>query len=240
MVKKGSEQHVNSDYEIMIVGGGPAGISTWLHLQKHNPDLAAKCVLIEKAKYPREKLCGGALHKWMTTKILNNLNIQVTIPSVSIDTIEIHFGSDIYKYQENNFFRIIRRIEFDNLLAKTAIKRGLQLHENEQFLDMNRCNNKLLIKTNKGIYNVKVLVGADGALSLVRRKMNMSIQPHFAATIEIFSPLNPTYDPEFSKKTAVLDFSAVNQGLQGYVWHFPCLYDDKPIMNHGICDTRIP
>ncbi len=27
--------------------------------------LASKAVLIEKEKYPRDKLCGGALHKWM-------------------------------------------------------------------------------------------------------------------------------------------------------------------------------
>ena len=49
------------DYEIMIVGGGPAGISTWLHLHKYFPELAEKTLLIEKATYPRDKLCGGAI-----------------------------------------------------------------------------------------------------------------------------------------------------------------------------------
>ncbi len=44
------------DYDVMIVGGGPAGISTWLHLQKRNPVLAARTILLEKATYPRDKL----------------------------------------------------------------------------------------------------------------------------------------------------------------------------------------
>jgi flavin-dependent dehydrogenase len=36
-----------------------------------------------------------------------------------------------------------------------------------------------------------------------------------------------------------MDFTPVNDGLQGYVWHFPCLLNNIPFMNHGICDTRI-
>ena len=36
------------DCEVMIVGGGPAGISTWLHLQKYAPQLASHTVVIDK------------------------------------------------------------------------------------------------------------------------------------------------------------------------------------------------
>ena len=61
MRTKKSKQDLNCDYDIMIVGGGPAGISTWLHLHKYNPVVSFKSVLIEKEKYPRDKVCGGAL-----------------------------------------------------------------------------------------------------------------------------------------------------------------------------------
>jgi len=49
------------DYAVMIVGGGPAGISTWMHLHKEAPELAAQSIVIEKAVFPRQKVCAGGL-----------------------------------------------------------------------------------------------------------------------------------------------------------------------------------
>ena len=233
-----TNQNIDVDYEIMIVGGGPAGISTWLHLNKYNPDLASKCVLIEKEKYPRDKVCGGALGGWTET-LLENLKLKTNVPSVSIHTAECRLGKDIYEHKQHNFFRIVRRIEFDHALAKTAVNRGLTLNENEIFIDLIRKNKYLLIKTNRRQYKVRVLIGADGALSRVRHKMNLPKKPRLTPAIEFFSPADQNYDPEFSKNTVTIDFSPVTEGLQGYVWHFPCLYENQPFMNHGIGDFRI-
>jgi flavin-dependent dehydrogenase len=226
------------DYEIMIVGGGPAGISTWLHLHKYNPDLASKCVLIEKEKYPRDKLCGGALGGWTET-LLDQLKCKITVPSVSIHTAECRLGNDIYQHKQRDFFRIVRRIDFDDALAKTAVDRGLQLHENEIFTDILRKTNYVMIKTNQKQYKVRMLIGADGALSRVRQKMNHPKKPRLTPAIEIFSSTNQNYDPEFYNNTVTIDFSPVAEGLQGYVWHFPYLYENQPFMNHGIGDFRI-
>ena len=42
------------DYDVIIVGGGPAGSSTAIHLAQHDI-----CVLlVEQKKFPRAKLCG--------------------------------------------------------------------------------------------------------------------------------------------------------------------------------------
>lgn len=239
MINTKGNQKVNTDYDIMIVGGGPAGISTWLHLQKIHPILASKAVVIEKEKYPRDKLCGGALHKWITNKILSDLEISLKVTFVPVDTLEIRFEEEVYRYQEEEFFRIVRRVEFDHFLVKIAKERGLFLKEKEACVDIQYSDDGLLVTTNKVTYKVKIVIGADGALSTVRRKMKPPRIPRFAATLELFSPVNATYDPEFSTRTAVLDFTAVNDGLQGYMWHFPCLVDNVPFMNHGICDTRI-
>lgn len=233
-----SDQKLQKDFDIMIVGGGPAGISTWLHLKKFNPDLADRTVLIEKEIYPRDKLCGGALGEY-TDLILKQLKINVDVSSVPIHNIECHFKKEIFKQKKHNFFRIIRRIEFDHALAKVAMERGLKLHENEQFLDFNRHKNCMNVKTNETLYKVKVIIGADGSLSKVRRKMNLSEKSHLATAIEIFNPIDPNEDNEFSNNTAVFDFSFITEGLQGYAWHFPCISNNLPSVNHGIGDFRI-
>jgi flavin-dependent dehydrogenase len=227
------------NHNIMIVGGGPAGISTWLHLHKYDPELASQAVLIEKEHFPRDKLCGGAIHRWMTDRIFSNLEIELKVPFVPVDNIEIRFEKEDYHYHEENFFRIVRRLEFDYFLTKIAKNRGLHIRENEAFIDADTVDDGLLVQTSRGRYKVKILIGADGALSRVRKKMKPPITPRFAATIEIFSPVNFQFDPEFVSHTAVMDFSPVNESLQGYIWHFPCLCDNTPFMNHGICDTRI-
>jgi len=229
---------VNQDYDVMIVGGGPAGISTWLHLHKYAPELASRTILIEKAKYPRDKLCGGAVGGWSDV-VLSQLNVNIDVPSVWVDDVECRFGNDVYHLNESRFFRVVQRREFDHELAKTAIKRGLHLNEGEMFLDFVRIKDYLDVKTNLSKYKVKTLVGADGALSKVRKKMSLQNKPNLAPAIEIFAPVNPNFDPEFEEKKVVFDFSPIKEGLQGYIWHFPCLQDDQPSMNHGIGDFRI-
>jgi flavin-dependent dehydrogenase len=69
--------------------------------------------------------------------------------------------------------------------------------------------------------------------------MNLPKKPRLTPAIEFFSPADQNYNPEFSKNTVTIDFSPVTEGLQGYVWHFPCLYENQPFMNHGIGDFRI-
>ena len=219
----------------MIVGGGPAGVSTWLHLNKFAPELAERTVLIEKEKYPRDKLCGGAVSGWSEI-VFKNLDVELSIPSIWIENVEFHYGRNINSIYQTRFFRVVQRQEFDHELAKIATKRGLELRENEEFLDITRSKEYLKIKTNLDTYKIKVLVGADGSLSVVRKRMNLPNKTRLASTLEIFKPVNPKYDPEFDEKKAIFDFSPIKMGVQGYIWHFPCVRNNQPFMNHGISD----
>jgi len=236
-VKSEQIKDIEKDFTIMIIGGGLSGISTFLHLHKYSPELASKCVLIEKEKYPREKLCGGAVGGW-SENILKDLEIKLNISSIMINTVECCFGDEKYSLIEENYFRMVHRKEFDYFLAKEAQKRGLIIRQEEKFLDFERKNSDLIVKTNKDTYKVKVLIGADGSLSKVRNKINKNVG-NIAPTIEIFSQVNPNFDTELKEKKVVLDFTPIKEGLQGYIWHFPCIKNTKTSMNHGIVNFRI-
>ena len=86
-----------------------------LHLNKFNPDLASKCILVEKEKYPRNKLCGGALGDW-TEKILEKLNINLEIPSKTIDKIDCRFKNNIYEFINKNKHSVVVIDRLDYLL----------------------------------------------------------------------------------------------------------------------------
>ena len=47
--------------DVLIVGSGPAGSSTALHLLKIDPAWAERIVVVDKAIPPREKLWGGGV-----------------------------------------------------------------------------------------------------------------------------------------------------------------------------------
>lgn len=225
-------------FPIMIVGAGPAGISTWLHLQKEAPQLVGHSIAIEKAIFPREKLCGGGLCLW-ATELLSDLGMDLNIPSLYVSDLEFRFGKEADRLHQHNYFRVVQRVDFDHALAKAAVKRGLELHEGEKLIDVHRTQNKLMVTTNKGKYGVQVLVGADGAFSTVHKKMIPSRKRHLAPTLQIFAPADPRYDREFTEKKAVIDLTPIKEGLQGYVWHLPCLRDKVPSIAHGISDFRV-
>ena len=49
------------EHDIIIIGGGPSGLSTALHIARDFPALAPRILILEKARYPRSKLCAGGL-----------------------------------------------------------------------------------------------------------------------------------------------------------------------------------
>lgn len=236
-VKKLKSEDNVLDCEVMIVGGGPAGVSTWLHLHKYAPQLAGRSLMIEKAVFPRDKVCAGGVGAW-SLDVLNYLEIKLDWPLLVSD-VEFRFGTEKYPFHQKDCFRIVQRINFDHALIKAAKERGLELHENECLIDVTRVPDKLTIRTNKRNYRVQALVGADGALSIVRRKMIPEHKPQLIPTIQIVSRADPKYDTEYNNQKMVLDFTYVKEGLQGYVWHFPCLKEGIPSVVHGLGDVRI-
>ncbi|MGD9331773.1 MAG: FAD-dependent monooxygenase [Desulfobacterales bacterium] len=226
-------------FDIMIVGAGPAGISTWLHLKKVAPELADHVLVIDKAVFPRPKVCGGGLGAWCED-VLRQLDIDLNIPSLYVPKVEFRFRDHRWIYQSPNPFRMVQRADLDLALLKSAVKRGMAHHESEQFLEAKQNSNGLTVQTNRGEYHVKAIVGADGALSMVRRSMMRSQPSCLAPTIQVSTPVNPHYDTEFAHQILSLDFSPIREGLQGYVWQCPYLENGSPYMNRGIANFRYP
>src|SRR2546426_8074629 len=116
--------------DVVIVGSGPAGAATALGLVARAPALAARSVMLEKARHPRDKTCaGGVIPK--AVGLLESIGIRLDVPQVQVDRAGVAVPGAAVRVDGRDLCRIVRRREFDTLLASTARARGVELHEGE-------------------------------------------------------------------------------------------------------------
>src|SRR5450759_3716664 len=106
-----------NQYDVIIVGAGPSGISTALHLANLAPELITRTLILEKARHPRPKLCGGGILPDAEV-VLCRLGLDITeVPHVDVDWAQFDFDGQGMKMRGEKkglfAFRVIRRHEFD-------------------------------------------------------------------------------------------------------------------------------
>jgi flavin-dependent dehydrogenase len=232
----------SSEQDIIIVGSGPAGISTALHLALMAPELIPRTLILEKARHPRLKLCGGGLLP-DAERLLAGLGLDVAeIPHVDVDWAHFNFaGRGMRMRAEKNghyAFRAIRRHEFDAWLASRAREKGFRILEDTAVKNIAVSGNGVSVTTDRGDYRAEVVVGADGSKSVIRRAIIPREELHVARLLEVVT--EPPAKNDFPNQgNSSFEFSVLMQGIQGYVWDFPALEQGKPVRVRGIFDANI-
>jgi menaquinone-9 beta-reductase len=224
--------------DILIVGTGPSGTSTALHLIQRDPRWAGRIVMVDKAVHPREKLCGGGITH-MGQNILADLGLPLEPQSFAVKEARLVYHDKSYSFFGDPVFRIVRRDEFDHWLVQTAEKLGVRVHQGEAVTDVNAHDEFVEVITERATYHAQVVVAADGSRSLVRRKLKWNDDTGVARLLEVLTPENPSVEPEFRECVAVFDFTPMDDDLQGYYWDFPSYVEGKAYMNRGVFDSRV-
>ncbi len=226
------------DYDIIIVGAGPAGASTALHLAQTAPELAPRTLILEKAHHPRPKLCGGGMLQ-DGEFILQRLGMDVSeVPHVEVKEAHFRFeGRGFFIARQPVSFRVFSRDLLDSWLAETARQRGVQLLEDTRVLKVVPADGGMAVETNKGTCTARAVVGADGALSVVRRAVAGTRSGHTARLLEFYVP--PEHTSAEQQDRGIFDYKVIGQGIQGYVWDFPMLSGGRLARNRGIFDLRM-
>ncbi|MBK7893309.1 MAG: FAD-dependent monooxygenase [Anaerolineaceae bacterium] len=227
-------QHV----DILIVGSGPSGTSTALHLVKNNPAWASRIVVVDKAVHPREKLCGGGVTH-IGQNILARLGLPFEPKNFEVREVRLLYQDQSYSFFGNPVFRIIRRDEFDHWLVKTAESLGITIRQGEAVTDVLPHDDFVEVITEKTTFHAQTVVAADGSRSFVRRRLKWDDDSRVARLIEVLTPENAHTQSEFRDGVAIFDFTPMtDHQLQGYYWDFPSYVDAQPYMNRGVFDSR--
>jgi geranylgeranyl reductase family protein len=227
---------LRQSFDVIIVGGGPAGAAAALQLAKYGTEIARRTLLLDAARFPREKLCGGGLVP-ESDRFLEHLGVssaQLGVPSVPIEELRFEYPGGRSVVRSRRFFHVVHRRELDAALLGAVRSRGVEVCEGETAVRFQRSADGIRVGTAGGVcLEARIVIGADGARSPVRRALVGSVRSERFVALET---LTPGHDggPGASSRTAVFDFRPAATGLRGYAWDFPSLRGGEPWMNRGL------
>ena len=199
---------MNANYDVLIAGAGPSGISCGITLQKQG----VKCCIIDKAKFPREKLCGGLLTNKAYNKILEltdgNTDIVDAATLQVVSRVSIARNIEILNSSNVDIpIRIIDRTILDGELVSYYKKIGGIIKEEEIYKNYNL--NDKIVESDKDKYKTNYLVKAIGASS-------KSSNANIGFCLEAFVKKEDLLLEE--KNSVIIDFGIIDKG---YAWIFP-------------------
>lgn len=217
-------------WDVAIVGGGPAGISTALHLHAAAP--RARIVVLEKARYPRDKICAGGIGA-RAFRLLERIGVEVVCPRVEIDAVAIRLGgptgATTVVVDQPGLGAVVRRIEFDHALARHAIERGIAVRDGCAVTGIAAGERGVTVATAEGPIDARCVVGADGVGGVVRRLIGFPRGALRAQVVELDTEAAPG---DLPRDTLVFDLVAGD--LRGYAWDFPTVVGGEPLVCRGV------
>lgn len=205
-------------YDVAIVGGSCAGTAAG-----HTLALAGKkTIIIDKAIFPRKKLCGGIITE-KTIDLLKLVYGDVSTDSLvelTYDTMGMYHADEgkvcAYTHPSSRLHSIDRPV-FDDHFLKIANTSGCSVINGEKVIRIDSTR----ITTDSGTeISADYIIGADGANSIVRKSLySAKKKKHFSMALELdigYQDLNCFDDePGLYPK---LYFGFMNSG---YGWVFP-------------------
>lgn len=218
--------------DVCIIGAGPGGAAAALQLAYQG----ISCTLVEKATFPRDKICGDALSGKVST-VLNRMDpaimgrlrasqkqanmwgLKFTVPQM--DALELELDRSLAPDKIAPGY-VIKRVDFDNfLITETHRHDSIHLHEGVQITQYKKTESGYLIsnKDNSFQLTAKLLIIANGAhSSFSRHHAGIPMEPkHHAGGVRAYYK----NVGEINEKSQAIELHYMEDLIPGYLWIFP-------------------
>jgi geranylgeranyl reductase family protein len=236
-------------FDVLVVGAGPAGSATAIHLAR----AGASVLLADKARFPRDKPCGGGL----TGRALRHLPCPVD-PVVEhvVDRMVVRaaYGRKVTRQSGERLIDMTQRRRLDLHLAEQAAAAGAGFRDGAAVDSVEIHNDDVAARVDGTSVRASFLVGADGANGIVAKATGLGDGIVRGVALEGNVPWSALGREPYDR-TAWVELGIVpggygwvfpkgdhaNLGVGGWMTEGPNLRDhlDRLVREHGVDSTAL-
>ena len=221
---------------VLVVGAGPAGSTCAWKLASSG----CGCTLVDGSTFPRGKVCGGATG----ARTRDLLSGEGMLTGAEFDRLAVRTHNVMSAYWKHDLLRtyrspgppvaILDRKSFDAALVDRAASAGAELVAGDRVVEVRE---GIALTRSGRRFTWDMLVGADGAVSTVRRSMFGRPRRRPGLGLQVTVPLPPGGDD--GERGIRIHFGLVPYG---YGWVFPRVSDcciGMGALDHGLPASRL-
>jgi geranylgeranyl reductase family protein len=199
-------------YDAIVAGAGPAGSTAARLLAKQG----ARVLLLDKARFPRDKPCGGGVTLAAANEGGIDLSpvIERTVHKVQVS---LRHGKPFVRSSELPLAYMTQRCRLDAYLAEQAVVAGAEFRDGLGVRELEIGDNGVLVRANGDAFRARALIGADGANGVVAKSAGFPASTDAAVALEANFPADGALAERWADAIA-LDFGGTPGG---YAWLFP-------------------
>ena len=202
------------DTDVIVIGAGPAGSTAAREIAARG----ASVLLLDRAKFPRDKPCGGGIT--IRTAELLPFSLDPVIEDTILGAhLRLRDGNDITRRHHRPITYMTQRSRLDHFLVERAQDGGVDFRDGQPVKLVRRLpDSSFEVRARNGdVHHARVVIGADGANSIVRKNLGYEDALESAIALE-GNIAYPHGIPEHYRGQVALQFGSVPGG---YGWVFP-------------------
>jgi geranylgeranyl reductase family protein len=212
------------DWDVVVVGAGPAGCAAAAAIRRSRP--ATSVLVLDRADFPRDKVCGDGI-AYEASTALAELGFDVaavfsSAPPVDRLALRSPAGVRVLRKLPDPVHVVPREI-FDDRLVRDLRRRGIEVRRH--LVRSLRIEPEQVVLDGK--LRARLVIGADGAESVVRRALGIAAPAAGRTALAIRG-----YAPELAGQDGAQLITLTGRHWPSYAWSFP-LGDGRANVGYG-------